>query len=139
MTSTLAVVDGKPTIHHKKPPVDEHTLTHRQLRTDEFWRKIPAWKDVDEKTFLSHTWQEKHAIISPEKLVASVQDVASSQFVEDVKAGFHKAPMAVRISPYILALIDWNDPYKDPLRRQFLPVASQFASCFRDEATDRIG
>ena len=56
-------------IVHKKPPVDLASLTHRQLRSDEFWRQIPGWKDVDEATFLSHVWQEKHAIISPEKLV----------------------------------------------------------------------
>lgn len=116
---------GGPAIQHKKPPVDERSLSHRQLRADEFWRQIPAWKDVDEKTFLSHLWQEKNAIISPEKLVAAVQDLASPGFIQDVTAGFHNAPMAVRISPYVLSLIDWQDPYNDPLRRQFLPVASQ--------------
>lgn len=120
----LAVVGNGP-ILHKKPPVDLATLTHRQLRTDEFWRKIPAWKDVDEATFLSHQWQERHAIISAEKLVQTVQALASAAFIADVEAGFHKAPMAVRISPYLLSLIDWSDPYKDPIRRQFLPVASQ--------------
>jgi lysine 2,3-aminomutase len=122
-TQTLPVVDAK--IQHKKPAVDEHSLSHRHLRTDEFWRAIPAWKDVDEKTFLNHLWQEKNAIISPEKLVAAVQDLASAAFIDDVKAGFSNAPMAVRISPYVLSLIDWTKPYEDPLRRQFLPVASQ--------------
>ncbi len=120
----LSVVD--PTrIVHKKPPVDPATLTHRALRTDEFWRRIPAWKDVDEATFLGHLWQEKHAISSPEKLVQAVQALASPDFIKDVEAGFHKAPMAVRISPYLLSLIDWSDPYHDPIRRQFLPVGSQ--------------
>jgi lysine 2,3-aminomutase len=33
--------------------------------------------------------------------------------------------MALRVSPYILSLIDWDDPYADPLRRQFIPVASK--------------
>ena len=33
--------------------------------------------------------------------------------------------MSVRVSPYLLSLIDWDDPYGDPLRTQFLPVASQ--------------
>ena len=32
--------------------------------------------------------------------------------------------MAMRISPYILSLIDWDNPYEDPLRTQFVPVAS---------------
>ena len=31
----------------------------------------PAWKDVDEATFLGHLWQEKHAITTVEKLVAA--------------------------------------------------------------------
>lgn len=120
----LPVVDASKIVH-KKPPVDLATLTHRRLRTDEFWRQIPAWKDVDEATFLNHLWQEKHAIISPEKLVQAVQALASPEFIKDVEAGFHQAPMAVRISPYLLSLIDWSDPYQDPIRRQFLPVKSQ--------------
>ena len=33
--------------------------------------------------------------------------------------------MAVRISPYLLGLVDWNNPYDDPIRQQFLPVGSQ--------------
>ena len=74
----LSVVDAA-RIVHKKPPVDPATLTHRQLRTDEFWRKIPGWKDVDEATFLSHLWQEKHAIISAEKLVQAVQEFLESR------------------------------------------------------------
>jgi len=33
--------------------------------------------------------------------------------------------MSIRVSPYLLSLIDWADPYNDPLRRQFVPVASR--------------
>ena len=33
--------------------------------------------------------------------------------------------MAVRVSPYLIASIDWTAPYTDPIRRQFIPVASQ--------------
>jgi lysine 2,3-aminomutase len=110
---------------HKKPPVDVASLTHRNLRADEFWRKIPAWKDVDEATFLSHVWQEKNAITSLERLVAAVQDLITPEFKKDVEEGFKLAPMAVRISPYLLALIDWTDPLRDPVRRQFLPIQSQ--------------
>ena len=32
--------------------------------------------------------------------------------------------MNVRISPYAVGLTNWADPYRDPLRIQFLPVAS---------------
>jgi len=33
--------------------------------------------------------------------------------------------MSVRVSPYLLSLIDWSRPYEDPLRRQFIPVGSR--------------
>jgi lysine 2,3-aminomutase len=33
--------------------------------------------------------------------------------------------MSVRVSPYMLSLIDWENPYEDPLRVQFIPVASR--------------
>ncbi|MDP9018405.1 MAG: KamA family radical SAM protein, partial [Candidatus Eremiobacteraeota bacterium] len=29
------------------------------------------------------------------------------------------------VSPYAISLIDWNDPYNDPIRTQFIPVASK--------------
>ena len=36
-----------------------------------------------------------------------------------------RAPMSVRVSPYLVSLIDWEHPYEDPLRIQFFPVASR--------------
>ncbi len=121
----LTVVDGPGPIVHLKPKVDPSTLAHRQLKSGAFWQQIPAWKDVDEATFLSHLWQEKNAITTPEKLVGAVRELVSSDFIKDVEAGFHKAPMAVRISPYLLSLIDWENPLNDPIRRQFLPLGTQ--------------
>ena len=114
-----------PPIAHIKPPVDPNTITWRNLRRDPFWQKIPAWSEVDEATFLDHRWQDKNAITRPKKLLAAIGELADESFMEDVKAGFSAAPMAVRISPYLLALIDWNNPTDDPIRRQFLPLGSQ--------------
>ena len=123
--SPLQAAEPDAPIKHLKPPVDEEALVHRHLRRDEFWRKIPAWKDVDQETFASYDWQEKNAITSPKKLVQSVQELVSPTFIQDVEAGFAMAPMAVRISPYLMGLIDWEDAEHDPIRRQFLPLASE--------------
>ena len=120
--SKLQIID---TVSSLRPPAPSSALDHRNLRSDEFWRIIPAWKEVDEKAFLNHIWQEKNAITSADKLVGAVRDLASAEFIADIQAGFAAAPMAVRISPYLLSLIDWSNPYADPIRRQFLPVASQ--------------
>lgn len=112
-------------IHHLKPAVDPATLTWRQLRRDPFWQQIPAWKDVDEATFLDTAWQEKQAITSSRKLLDTVRELASPAFVADFEAGLHRAPMSVRLSPYLVGLIDWAQAHTDPLRRQFLPLASE--------------
>src|SRR5690606_3438424 len=44
---------------------------------------------------------------------------------EDLTAGISNAPMALRISPYLLSLVNWEDPIHDPIRTQFLPLRSQ--------------
>ena len=112
-------------IQHFKPHVDAATLFHRQLLDGPFWKRIPAYRNVDEATFLDHTWQAKNSITNPQKLLAAVQDLVPPAFYEDVAEGFHRAPMSIRVSPYLLSLIEWGDPYNDPLRRQFVPVASR--------------
>jgi lysine 2,3-aminomutase len=53
-----------------------------------------------------------------------VEGLVSEQFLRDTEAGFRLAPMAVRVSPYIMALIDWSNAHHDPLRTQFIPLAS---------------
>ena len=112
-------------ITHLKPPVDPASLRHRDLLDGPFWKKVPAYHDIDEATFMDWGWQARHSITNPGKLLAAIQGLVPKGFHDDVAEGFRRAPMALRVSPYILALIDWEDPYSDPLRRQFIPVASK--------------
>ena len=110
---------------HLRPVPDPETLTHRQILEGPFWQQIPAYKDVDEETFLDHKWQAKNSITKPKALIEALSGIVSDHFIEDLREGFIGAPMAVRVSPYLLSLIDWQEPYADPLVRQFLPVASR--------------
>ncbi len=126
MTDSLKTIGRGPAADkHIKPRVDPSTLHHRQLLDGAFWQKIPAYRSVDEATFLDHQWQAKNSITNPAKLLAAVQDLVPAAFIEDVTQGFKHAPMSIRVSPYLLSLIDWADPYNDPLRRQFVPVSSK--------------
>ncbi len=109
----------------KKEPVDPSTLTHKQLRGGAFWQKIPAYKDVSEAQFLDHSWQAKSSITKIEKLISTVAALASPDFIADLEAGMKRAPMSVRVSPYLVSLIDWEHPYEDPLRIQFFPLGSR--------------
>ncbi|HEX9294501.1 MAG TPA: KamA family radical SAM protein [Polyangiaceae bacterium] len=126
---TLKVVEAEGTASGSapslKPAVDPASLGHLQLRSGEFWRKVPAYADVAEEKFLDHSWQSKNSITRVEKLLESLKGVVSEQFVKDAEVGFQRAPMSVRVTPYIMALIDWENPYTDPLRTQFIPLGSR--------------
>lgn len=47
-----------------------------------------------------------------------------ADFLADVLDGMKVAPMAVRLTPHILSVIDWRNPLDDPIRRQFVPLKS---------------
>lgn len=100
-------------------------LSHRDFRTDEFWREIPEWRDVSQQDFASHLWQSKNSIRKLDQVQKVLGDRVSQSFMDDIAAGLRIAPMNIRITPYVFALIDWNNPTDDPLRKQFLPLASQ--------------
>ena len=133
MSSTL--LSAEALIRRHKLSVDDKTVpalpldrSHRDLDTSEFWQRIPAYRD-DRRGHVPRPQLagEEHDHRS-EKLLAAVQDLVPDAFYDDVAEGFPRAPMSIRVSPYLLSLIDWSDPYNDPLRRQFMPVASRAAA-----------
>ena len=107
-----------------REPVTADDLEHRDLDDSEFWRRIPAFRHVDGEEFLDHRFQNRNSARSVSDLNDLLRGLAPDSFLDDVAEGMRLAPMAMRISPYILSLIDWEDPYGDPLRTQFIPVAS---------------
>jgi len=122
--ATLPVIPSTPIVP-KKPAVAPDTLVHKDLLDGPFWQRIPAYREVDEKTFLDHHWQAKNTITNVQKLLKAVEGLVDPGFVADAEEGFKKAPMSVRVSPYLLSLVDWQNPYADPLRIQFIPVGSK--------------
>src|SRR5579872_3506570 len=123
----LAVVEGEGTelAPARKPAVDPSTLTHRDLLSGDFWRRIPAYAEITEAEFLDHRWQAKHSITNIKKLLETLKGLVSDAFIADAERGFERAPMSVRVSPYLLSLIDWSSPHEDPLRLQFIPLGSR--------------
>lgn len=45
-------------------------------------------------------------------------------YIVEVVEGMQAAPMAVRLTPHIISLIDWSAPRDDPVARQFIPLRS---------------
>jgi lysine 2,3-aminomutase len=107
-----------------KDPVHESDLEHREFEEEDFWRRIPAFRDVSREEFLDYGWQTRNSIRKVEGLTRLLGDRVSPDFIEDVRDGMRRAPMNMRLTPYVLSLIDWDDPLRDPLRIQFVPVGS---------------
>src|SRR5262249_49381033 len=80
-----------------KPPAEPDALEHLRLTEGPFWQRIPAYAGIPEEQFLDHHWQSKHSITNPEKLLAAVRGLVPESFVRDAEAGFHRAPMSVRV------------------------------------------
>lgn len=112
-------------IVHLRAPVDAGALVHRQLVEGPFWQRLAPYDDVDEATFLDHLWQARNSVTKAADLLKKLEGMVPDAFIEDARVGFERAPMAIRVSPYLLSLINWDDPYADPLVRQFIPLASR--------------
>ncbi len=100
-------------------------LSHRELRDDEFWQQIPAWEKASREDFGNHLWQSKNSVKNLKQVTEVLQSRVSQGLIDDIEAAMKIAPMNIRITPYVFALIDWDNPVDDPLRKQFLPIASQ--------------
>ncbi|APS00518.1 KamA family radical SAM protein [Pajaroellobacter abortibovis] len=109
----------------QKPPIEPQMLAHRELLTGSFWRKIPAYRTISEATFLDHRWQAQQSVTNLAKLRQTLQGLVKDEFFQDVQEGLHRSPMGLRVSPYLISLIQWEDPYTDPLRTQFIPLGSR--------------
>ena len=110
---------------HVDPPALASAPDPRDLRSDDFWRAIPAYAHVSADEFRTHTFQNRHTVTNSRQLRETLADLVPASFYEDLEAGVKNAPMALRISPYLLALIDWRAPETDPIRTQFLPLRTQ--------------
>ncbi len=107
-----------------KDPVTRDQLRHRKFDDSEFWRGIPRFKDVSFEEFIEFKFQNRNSVTSAEQLDEFLQGLVEPEFLEDVREGMARAPMNMRLSPYVLSRIDWSKPYEDPIRIQFVPVAS---------------
>lgn len=103
------------------PPGPEHRL----LRGDDSWRHVPAYADVDARTFHDPRWQEQHTVTGPAELAAALGDLLPPGLLADVEAGCAAGRFGLRLSPHLLSLIDWREARDDPIRRQFVPLGSE--------------
>lgn len=97
------------------------------------------YSNASDEEFGNHFWQDKNAVVRFQQLEALLKDVISPDALEDMRAGITKAGMSIRLNPYVLSLIDWRNVYSDPIRRQFLPMASELEDDHPCLAVDSLG
>jgi lysine 2,3-aminomutase len=86
--------------------------------------------------FLSDALPEKLGL-SKDPLLYKIQH--KDAFIEDAIAAVKLAPMAIRITPHILSRVDWNNPLDDPIRKQFIPLASSIIPDHNHLTLDSLG
>ncbi|KAF2716939.1 kama family protein [Polychaeton citri CBS 116435] len=121
----------------------EHPLTDQQILEGPYWQTIERWQSATEQDFLSYRWQIANTIDRKDKLFSFLKEVlpetlprvadgddtmlepmSQEEFLENLVDGLKAAPMAVRLTPHVLSLVNWNDPMNDPICRQFIPLRS---------------
>ena len=112
--------------------------SHRDLRDDDYWRAIPAYADLRADEFHEHRFQSRNSVTSLRKLREVLGSLVSEAFYRDVEQGLLRSPMSLRISPYLMSLIDWSEPAEDPLRIQFLPMGSRMRPDHPELALDSL-
>lgn len=56
----------------------------------------------------------------------STNTAKKDDFIQGVLGAIASSAMHVRVTPYLLSLIDWDNPIKDPIRKQFIPFKPDF-------------
>ncbi|WPH03279.1 Hypothetical protein R9X50_00615600 [Acrodontium crateriforme] len=127
------------------PPASNPSSIPGSSLKEQYWRNVKVWEHVTESEFTSYKWQVSNTIDRRDKLSKFLSDVLPSKipprrqrqqsrsvettisrdaFLIDVLDGMKIAPMSVRLTPHILSVVNWADPFNDPICRQFLPLKS---------------
>ncbi|CAF1302877.1 unnamed protein product [Rotaria sp. Silwood1] len=94
---------------------------YSRLHPNPFWTNVLFYENVTDKDFLDHNWQLRNTL-NAKTIVNLLKNFPD--FYSDFQRAQSKSTMSVKLTPYIASLIDWNNIYNCPIRKQFLPVHS---------------
>ena len=89
------------------------------------WQRLRIFENISKDQFLDYNWQKLN-MINNSNLHKHLNLLKMSDEIKNsIDLGIKKSPMSIKIPPYIVSQIDWNNFWKDPLRKQFLPVIEE--------------
>lgn len=80
---------------------------------------------TDDPRFYNHAWQDKNAVTRMSELKDVLWPLVGPALLDDITGGLSRVGMSIRLNPYVMSLIDWDQAESDPIRRQFLPLLSE--------------
>jgi lysine 2,3-aminomutase len=86
---------------------------------------LASWKYIPQETFNDHAWQDKNSIFRVPQLEEALAGTVSPHLINEITSAVKMVNMSIRLTPYIMELIDWSQVETDPIRRQFLPMLSE--------------
>jgi len=104
-------------------------LIKRGLSTftkNEFWRKTPIYKDITTEQFSDYSWQNNNSMINKNYTSILEKNNVKKDIINDISQSLQSNKMSIRVTPYIMSLVNWNDFYNCPIAKQFIPTISSF-------------
>lgn len=94
--------------------------------SSQWWRRYTPYSNITHD-FGSYEWQVSKAINKGnlESVLTSVWGEDNRGVIDDILKGQKISPMNIRMTPYVLTLMNENNLVNDPIRKQFLPLASE--------------
>ena len=68
---------------------------------------VGFWEKASREEFENHTWQDKRAITQFPQLATALDGIVRHEALKDMEAGLLRAGMSMRLTPYVMSLIDW--------------------------------
>lgn len=105
----------------------------------QFGKSSSPYETVSKSDFYNHLWQDKSSVMNADQLEAIAGSLLRPSVLAEMKEGLKKVGMSVRINPYLLELINWDEFETDPIRRQFLPMSSEIEQDHPSMCVDSLG
>ncbi|GHG85737.1 lysine 2,3-aminomutase [Comamonas sp. JC664] len=87
------------------------------------WRRIPGYKDVSAADWENSVWQRKHTVKNLKELKATLGALLPDDLAESIERDQReRATMSVLVPPQMLNTMNFEDLWRDPVRRYMLPA-----------------